>query len=248
MSIERALVATAEVIGWSLSADAVDLMAARLEGFPADEVLGALGRCADECRGRLALADILERVPSWQAVRPLSADEAWEKALEARLWDESLTIVSTCAIVRAFPYAIWQEGDKVAARRAFIDAYRREVEKPDAFDTYVTEGTDKASRVAVISEAIQDGRLSQSSALLLPNPESAPPMDRATGERKLGGLVADMTARRAAEREETRRKHEERKVARRREAREGQLSPNDILARRGNARRVRTPAGAAPAP
>ncbi|MCE2519846.1 MAG: hypothetical protein J4G15_08475 [Alphaproteobacteria bacterium] len=81
------LAATAEVIGSTLSEDALAIMETGLERWPAGEVAHALHRVRSECRGRLALADVLERIPAWKQSRLQSVDEAWEQALAARMWD-----------------------------------------------------------------------------------------------------------------------------------------------------------------
>ena len=156
--------------------------------------------------------------------RPPTADEAWQKALEARLWDDVATIAVSNAVLRAFPFAMWTTGDKVGARRAFIDAYRREAAKPDAFDIYVSDGFDKEARTAALNEAIHAGVLpppdpdrkkTDGSELLLSPPEEDPPMSREVGERKFGELLAELRAAKERRRDEAYQRIQTRKEDRR---------------------------------
>ena len=220
MTLEDALVYTAEAMGGRLSAPAIEMMVSDLAGCSQDEIFAALKRCRAECKGRLALADIIERMPS----RPPTADEAWQKALEARLWDDDATIAVANAVLRAFPFAMWTTGDKVGARRAFIDAYRREAAKPDAFDIYVSDGFDREARVAALNEAVHSGVLpppdpdrkkTDGSELLLSPPEEDPPMSRETGERRFGELLADLRAAKERRRDEAYQRIQTRKEQRR---------------------------------
>ena len=71
MGLEEALAMSAAAMGGpELKASAIEMMVEDLKGLPADEVLTALARCRRECRGRLALVDILDRIPSYRGYRP----------------------------------------------------------------------------------------------------------------------------------------------------------------------------------
>lgn len=70
IGLEEALVYTAEAMGGKLSAPAVEIMVSDLQEYPPEEVLVALKRCRHECRGWLALVDILERIPSYHGSTP----------------------------------------------------------------------------------------------------------------------------------------------------------------------------------
>ena len=177
----KRLQATAEVMGAKLSDNALVVMAADLSNHPPAHVAEALTRCRRECSGRLALADIIKRLPG-----RLSADEAWEKAMAGRVWDEDATIVLPNAIMRAFPYALWDAGDKVAARRSFIDRYEREAVKPDAFEADVSFGYDAEGRAPAIEGAVRAGMLpDETGKRLLP----APAADMSEDERE---RIADL--------------------------------------------------------
>ena len=154
-----------EVVGDTLSANAIAMIAGRLEKEDLPTVEKALMRCMDECRWRLTLADILDRMPS----RPIGADAAWEVAMRLNIGDEDATMVAPAAIMEAFPHALWNSGDKIAARVAFKDAY------PSALATYgmshiVSLGNNAAGREPVIMEALKNNLITREVAqLYLPN-------------------------------------------------------------------------------
>lgn len=140
-----------EVVGDTLSANAIAMIAARLEREDLPTVEKALMRCMDECKWRLTLADILDRMPS----RPIGADAAWEVAMRLNIGDEDATMVAPGAILEAFPHALWNSGDKIAARMAFQDAF------PVAMATYgmsyiVSLGNNADGREPVIMEAVRN--------------------------------------------------------------------------------------------
>ena len=139
-----------EVVGRTLSIEAIALMAARLEREDRALVNKALMRCMDECKGRLALADILDRMPS----RPMGADAAWEMAMQLGIGDEDATVVAPQAILQAFPYALWGNGDKIAARMAFKDAFPS-AQEAHGMGYIVSEGNDPDGREPAIMEALR---------------------------------------------------------------------------------------------
>lgn len=120
-----------------------------LDQYPPKDVLHALNRCKRECKGFLPLAEIIERMPK----RQMSANEAWAKIpteeWQSVLWTEAMReAYGAC-------YEQLKGGDKVAARMAFIEAYRRyEANNPNG-DPKVqfSAGTDKQHRIAVLKEA-----------------------------------------------------------------------------------------------
>ena len=61
--------ATLELTGTRMSDDGLTLLIRRLEREDPDRVRRALERCAEECRYRLTLADILQRMPSLPPAR-----------------------------------------------------------------------------------------------------------------------------------------------------------------------------------
>jgi len=65
----KTITTAVEVIGCSLSTSAVKMMALELEQHPFQQVINALHKCARECRFKLTLADVIERIddgrPGW---------------------------------------------------------------------------------------------------------------------------------------------------------------------------------------
>lgn len=105
----------------------------------------------------------------------ISADEAWAIAIAAS--DESSTVVWTREIAKAWSLAeiIYKTGDRIGARRTFIDAYERLID--DAIinnihhETIVSLGTDKELRIDALSKAVNMGMLTKQQAdFYLPKP------------------------------------------------------------------------------
>ena len=152
-TILAALTVTAELIGTQFSPAAYDAMLDELEQYPEKDVLAALHRCRRECRGRLALADILERLPGTSKMGP---EAAWNEALRKQIWREDITVVTRRAIFCSFPFDTWEEQDKVAARVGFIETYPGNL-AIYGDEVHVSLGRDSAGRKAAISEAVQTG-------------------------------------------------------------------------------------------
>lgn len=111
---------TFEVCGSTeLSEGAQKLVTASLDEYPPHAVQAALVRCCREVRGRLALADIIQRIDDG---RP-GAEEAWAIAYLA-MKDTGATIVWTTEMAYAFG-AVEKMEDMVAARMSFKEAYER---------------------------------------------------------------------------------------------------------------------------
>ncbi len=155
----QALAVTCEITGTSLSEGAARVIAQDLAAYPKDQVLGALNRCRKELKGRLTLADILSRLEDG---RP-SPEEAWAIAYST-LGNEDITVVWTDEITQALGVARPLENDRVAARMAFLEAYRRKVQ--EARDEHQpvrwipSLGQDPHGREEVLLEAVRQGRLS----------------------------------------------------------------------------------------
>lgn len=157
MRLEEALILTAEVLGTPLSPAAAKLMLADLAPYPEPAVLEALARCRREVTGRLTLAAIIERLDDG---RP-GPEAAWAGCPR----DEGETVVWTEEQREAFGVAaaLLAEGDRVGARMAFLEAYRRLVAEARAARRPVTWavslGHDVAGREGPIREALAAGRL-----------------------------------------------------------------------------------------
>lgn len=174
IEIAKALaVAHFVVTGNDLPAVALDVMVEDLVGHGVAPVKSALDQCRRECRGRMALADILDRIDSADG-RP-AADEAWMVALQA--WDESATVVWTEETAQAFAIArpSLEIGDKVGARMAFKAAYDRLAQEARARKEpahwSASLGWDVEARRIALEAAVLAGRLPASHATgLLPPP------------------------------------------------------------------------------
>jgi hypothetical protein len=107
----------------------------------------------------------------------LSPDEAWAIAILAS--DESNTVVWTGEIAKAWTQAkiVYHNGDKIGARRTFIDAYERLVDESmmhgRTAEVFVSLGDDKEKRTDAINHAVFAGLLTQEKAnYYLPKPEN----------------------------------------------------------------------------
>ena len=161
--LAMAIVATAEVLGQLLTADAAEMMADDLCEHSAQSISAALKACRRELTGKLTLAAILQRIQAEDG-RP-GKDEAWAIAMTAN--DEYETVVLTDEIQLALAAAkpILDAGDKVGARMAFLSAYERLVsqarEDRKAVNWHVSVGFDANRRVEAITKAVQLQRISQ---------------------------------------------------------------------------------------
>ena len=151
--------ATLEVTGTRMSDHAVQMMVRRLSSESPAAVRAALGRCADECRGRLTLADILARLPREPNHVPANPDEAWTMAVAlVGNAGETSTIIAPEAILAAFPHSLWNQGDEVAARMAFKAAYPAAVAKHGS-RWEISDGYDSRGREVAILSAMRAGQL-----------------------------------------------------------------------------------------
>lgn len=162
-------------------ADVLLVWWATLEPYPVDAVAAALAQHIAECRYAPVPADVTSRLPAPSDVR-LGADEAWAVALPAR--DERETVVWTPEIAQAWVISkkVFDiDGDEIGARMAFRDAYTRICgairggKIPSNW--IVSQGFDLARREEVVTQAVQDGRLSISDARFVVPMLAAPSED-----------------------------------------------------------------------
>ena len=171
-NIARGLAVTAEVCGSQLSEGTIAIMVEELASYEAKDVSEALRRVMREHAGRLSLSVIIQRL---EEAKGLGVDAAWELALRARIWDDDRTIVIPQAIFQAFPWAVWNAGDKVGARMAFKSAYpERLAESGD--EVFVSLGWDRDGRISAIEEAARNGVITEEKASALLG--FAPPTER----------------------------------------------------------------------
>lgn len=171
------LAVTAEVVGDQLRPTAGLVMVDDLSAYAMPALRKALTRCRRELKGRLTLAAIIERIDDGH----LLPSEAWAVAIQAS--DEAATVVWTREMEQAWgaARALMAEGDKVAARMAFIDSYQRlvaeaKIERRPA-QYHPSLGFDAAGRDGALRDAVQRGLLSADSVKphLLPGPALALP-------------------------------------------------------------------------
>lgn len=181
------LAATAELMGQQISPPALAVMAKDLSVYPQDVVIEALGMLRRESKFKMTLAAVIEKVEQLQPDGRPGADEAWAMIPH----DEQASVVMTEEMAEALGIArpLLDEGDKIAARMAFKEAYARIVNanktagiKPKWFPSL---GADKAGRDLVIAEAVRLGRLSANHAIGLTPPDAVPAMLENAGEKKL---------------------------------------------------------------
>ena len=163
-----ALAAAALIYDKSLSSDTLNLYVKLLADYPVDDVLlGLASHLKDPERGRWwpKPGDIIAMMPGTKG--PMAAAEAWEVAMQLRVYDEDASVVVPKAILLSFPFATWGTGDKVAARMAFKGAYERNVKRGDAFDLELSIGWDAGGRDAAVVEAERAGAISNEQAEVL---------------------------------------------------------------------------------
>jgi hypothetical protein len=168
----KRIAVTAELMGSQITPAAAAVMALDLSTYNESDVFKALELMRRESTrfSEKAIFDALEKVnPDGR----LGADEAWATIPQ----DESLSAVITEEMAEAYGIAlpILQGGDKVAARRSFIEAYQRIVAENKANNVPVkwfpSLGHNQEMCEEVVKNAIRLGRLGSESLKLLPNVE-----------------------------------------------------------------------------
>ncbi|MBK5541529.1 hypothetical protein JFV28_20325 [Pseudomonas sp. TH05] len=159
--LAAAICATAEAMGQEMNPGTAAMMAEDLCAYSVPVVKAALKACRFEVKGKLAMADILQRVQTSDG-RP-GKDEAWAIAMTTN--DEFETVVLTDEIQLALAAAkpVLDAGDKVGARMAFISAYERFVgqarDDAKAVNWHVSVGFDANRRIQAVTKAIELKRI-----------------------------------------------------------------------------------------
>ena len=154
----NAIAVTAELTGTELSKEAARVMMQDLSTYPLDQVLGALVKCRKELKYKLTIADVISRLDDG---RP-GPEEAWAMIPQ----DESRTVVWTDEMATAFGICnpLIVQGDMIAARMAFKEAYQKAVniarDNGVAVKWTPSLGHDKSGRDGPILDAVNRGRLS----------------------------------------------------------------------------------------
>lgn len=176
---------TAEYYDRSLELAALEVYWFGLQDLPMEAVrAGITSHIRDQQAGQFMpkVADIRRAVDAITAAldgHP-GPDEAWAIAAPART--EGATVVWTAQIANAFHLAaapLLDAGDKVAARKSFLERYELELSMARRFGVlahwYPSLGFDSDHRERVIQTAIQQGRLApEHGARLLPQPAGIP--------------------------------------------------------------------------
>jgi hypothetical protein len=152
----KSLAVVCEVTGTDLSQPAKLFVVEQLAARPARQVLKALSVCAQECRFKLTLADIVQRIDDG---RP-GAEEAWGAFPKS---EEAAGVVSDEMSVAWGAAAPLFGSDEVAARMAFREVYEREVRAARAAGIApvwrVSPGFNRKATESVALEAVKLGRL-----------------------------------------------------------------------------------------
>lgn len=159
--LASAICATAEAMGQEMNPGTAAMMAEDLCAYPVPAVKAALKACRFEVKGKLAMADILQRVQASDG-RP-GKDEAWAIAMTTN--DEFETVVLTDEIQLALAAAkpVLDAGDKIGARMAFISAYERFVgqarQDTKQVNWHVSVGFDAGRRIQAVTKAVELKRI-----------------------------------------------------------------------------------------
>lgn len=176
-----ALGSTAEIMGTQLEPRPLMIMAEDLSDYSLPTVLNALKRCRREVKGRLTLADIIERIDSADGMP--GPDEAW--SLVSRPEDDTVVITEQMGEARQFAWPLLNDGDKIGARMAFKDAYTRLVqearEKKIKPKWFVSLGFDKQGRAGPIAEAVRAGKITLEGIIGLLGPDAKAEVLQLTG-------------------------------------------------------------------
>ena len=157
VDLAKALIVTAEVMGHELSPLAAEAMADELASYPPAAVAAALRRCQREQSGRLTLAAVIARIDDGHP----GVEEAWAMCPRS----EDTTVVWTDEICAAYGVAspLLAEGDAVAARMAFKEAYARLLQEARdekrAAKWTVSLGHARDGRCEPVVAAVEKGRL-----------------------------------------------------------------------------------------
>lgn len=168
-NILQALAVTVELIGAEMTTQGRVAMVEDLAQYPERAIIGALHRCRREVtRNKLTLQDIIDRLDDG---RP-GPEEAW--SLYPKDEDASAIVTAEMQQAMSAAWSLVQDGDKVAGRMAFLEAYRRIVAENRANGVPVkwepSFGRDPRGREAALLVALQHERLTVDRCLaLLPN-------------------------------------------------------------------------------
>lgn len=166
----QAIAVTAELCGKVFSDASARVFADDLSGFDEQAVMKALTRCRKEVRGILSLQDVISRIEDG---RP-GVEEAW--AMLPQDGDGSVVWTDEMAAAWGIALPLINDGDRIAARMAFKEAYTRMITQARDERLPVrwtlSQGEDKATRQRALIDAVQHKRISLDTAV-----KQLPPME-----------------------------------------------------------------------
>lgn len=167
----KAVAATAELCNKVFSPAAAKLFADDLDGYDELAVMRALTRCRKELKGPFTLEAVVSRIDDG---RP-GVEEAWAMLPT----EEQTSLCWTDEMQQAWGAALplLQDGDRIAARMAFKEAYIKLVaqardQKLPAKWT-MSFGADKSGHQVALTEAVRHQRISVNAAVALLPPDQA---------------------------------------------------------------------------
>jgi len=170
-----AIAVAAELTQTTMSAVAMAVLARDLIRFyPVSRILAALDRCRRELKYPMRQSDVEQFIHTDDG-RP-GPDEAW--GIVTAAFDEAVTVVTNGEIQEAMATAkpVMDGGDKIGARRTFIETYSRIIKhaRDNRFQPpkwFVSLGDDKSGRAEPVRKAVEQGLLSrEQAAVYLPSP------------------------------------------------------------------------------
>lgn len=170
----EALAVVCELTGTEWSKPTIKVIEQELSAYPIQDVQLALRRCQTELKGRVTLADILDRIPSQHP----GVEEAWGLVAKV-IKNEQVSICWTDEMRTAYGAAAPLAADLIAARMAFREVYVKELSGARANRQLpswsVSLGYDPTMRDECIREAARRNLISQVTAakLLAHDPPTA---------------------------------------------------------------------------
>lgn len=155
-----------ELYGQQASTTKVNIYWSTVGQYPIDSLRRAANAWVRKSEFMPKPADLIKLMGG--AGNHLSPDEAWSIAILAS--DETNTVVWTNEIAKAWSQAeiVYCNGDKIGARRTFIEAYERLVNESMMYcrpiEFFVSLGNDKSRRVDAINHAVFTGLLTKERA------------------------------------------------------------------------------------
>ena len=159
----EALAVLAELTGTEWSKPTARVIASELALYPEAAVLVAIRRCQCEVRGRVTLADLLDRLPGMHP----GVEEAWGMIAKV-MGNEAISLCWTDEMREAYGAAAALNDDRVAARMAFKEVYTKLVSEARALRQMphwsVSLGYDKALREECVRDAARRNLISAAQA------------------------------------------------------------------------------------